>query len=217
MEQKITTMFKFRTISLDILLVSKWPTAKGIFTIFCFGSCNLCVEKQAKKKTYLNLVQEMIRDCRRGEFTCAGTHRWRWVFCSHPDRWNRIQCWGNSQHNVLYTVRICFHWLLATFFPCLSSPCGGLRTPRLTAGYWFIAQKTSRIWAALHRQRFAVTSRQKPEICCQSRPGGIGMARRRIRKMVSVLSQEADHIHYVGAVIVLHMWEMWRRIKCPDI
>lgn len=35
--------------------------------------------------------------------------------------------------------------VLVPFFLCLSSPCGGLQTPRWTTGYSFIAQKISGI------------------------------------------------------------------------
>lgn len=49
MEEKITMMFKFRTIFLDTLSVSKLPTAKGNLSIFVCGT--------SKEKKHLNLVQ----------------------------------------------------------------------------------------------------------------------------------------------------------------
>lgn len=74
-----------------------------------------------------------------------------------------------------------------TLFLCPSSPCGGLQALQLIADCWFIAQKTSEIWAASPHQKCVVTSMQRPRTCCHRLPGRIGMGRSKwSRKRVSI-------------------------------
>lgn len=90
-----------------------------------------------------------------------------YIFCSFPP---------------LYPLFFFFVIPLSCAFLCPFSPCGGLQTPPLMAGCWFIAQKTSGIWAASSLQKCVVTFTQSPRTCCHSLPEGAGMGKRRWSK-----------------------------------